>query len=227
MRWMSAPGAINHLSPSGIDPGCVLSLPLSTIGRPLVALSDVTPAPVAAVADPDLEAARAGDADAFGRLYGRHVDALFGFCLALTGDRRMATELVQDSVVRAWQSLHQFRGDGAFGAWLGRIAVTTLLADRRAARRRAMRVAIESDLRAPDSEGPPRETADTARDPGLAIDLAAAIARLPAGARTVFLLYDVQGYTHAEIAEMLGIAEGTSKAHLFRARRLLRGMLDR
>jgi RNA polymerase sigma-70 factor (ECF subfamily) len=169
------------------------------------------------------------------------VNALFAFCLGLTGSRQAARELVQDTFVRAWEALATFRGDSAFATWLHRIAVNVMLADRRSARRRLLRVAIEADLAAGDSQaaapgaighGIGSDTAicaasDTASHTALRLDLEAAIARLPAGARAVFVLHDVGGYAHLEIAAALGIAEGTSRAHLFRARRLLRGMLDR
>jgi RNA polymerase sigma-70 factor (ECF subfamily) len=176
--------------------------------------------------DADVEAARVGDPAAFARLYDRHVTPLFAFCVSLTGSRQLATELVQDTFVRAWGALPSFRGESALGSWLCRIAVNGMLADRRAARRRELRVAIEADLRAPGSTPLP-EVAAPQPDPSERLDLAASIARLPAGARAVFMLHDVGGYTHAEIAHALDIAEGTSRAHLFRARRLLRGMLDR
>ncbi|MCU0634575.1 MAG: RNA polymerase sigma factor [Gemmatimonadaceae bacterium] len=174
-----------------------------------------------------MRAAAHGDADAFARLYDAHVGPLFAFCTSLTGDRVRAGELVQDTFVRAWEALATFRGDSAFGTWLHRIAVNVLLADARSAHRRALRVAIEADL-ADGSTSSPLDGAST-MPPDVAgrLDLATAVDRLPKGARTVFLLYDIGGYTHAEIASLLGVAEGTCKAHLFRARRLLRGMLER
>lgn len=181
----------------------------------------------AAEAAADVAAAARGDADAFARLYDSHVQALFAFCVTLTGDRTLAGELVQDTFVRAWEALATFRGESAFGTWLHRIAVNLLLADARAARRRALRVAIDADLRATDDAPVLERQATAPSDHEARVDLAQAIQRLPAGARTVFLLYDVAGYSHAEIAQQLGLAEGTCKAHLFRARRLLRGMLDR
>lgn len=147
--------------------------------------------------------------------------------MTLTGDRQDASELVQDTFVRAWEALSTFRGESAFGTWLHRIAVNLLLAEARAARRRALRVAIEADLSGTDNAPPLERSAVPPADHQTRLDLAHAIQRLPPGARAVFLLYDVAGYTHAEIAEELGVAEGTCKAHLFRARRLLRGMLDR
>ncbi|MCU0647827.1 MAG: RNA polymerase sigma factor [Gemmatimonadaceae bacterium] len=175
----------------------------------------------------DVRAAAEGDADAFARLYDVHVGALFAFCASLTGDRGRARELVQDTFVRAWEALATFRGESAFGTWLHRIAANLAFAEARSARRRAQRVAIEADFDALVSESPIAAAATADDDLAAQLDLGAAVQRLPRGARTVFLLHDLAGYTHAEIGEMLGIAEGTCKAHLFRARRLLRGMLDR
>ena len=175
-----------------------------------------------------VRAAQAGDAEAFASLYDANVSRVYALCLGLAGNREDAAELVQDTFVRAWERLHTFRGDCALSTWLHRVAVNITLEARRTLRRRSLRVAIESDLASPgrgdviERDGPAPSS-----DIALVMDLETAIARLPAGARAVFALYDIGGYSHAEIAEQLQIAEGTSKAHLFRARRLMRGMLDR
>ena len=174
-----------------------------------------------------MRAAQDGDAEAFAALYDAHVSRLFALAMGLTGDRRMAEELVQDTFVRTWERLTSFRGECAFSTWLHRVAVNVLLAGERSRKRRALRVAIVADLAGDgNGSGPTLESPTADRDPGLSMDLESAIARLPAGARAVFVMHDIGGYAHAEIATQLGIAEGTSKAHLFRARRLLRGMLD-
>jgi RNA polymerase sigma-70 factor (ECF subfamily) len=163
--------------------------------------------------------AQSGDTAAFGHLYRLHAGRVYALCLRLEGDAARADELTQDVFVRAWERLTGFRGESAFGTWLHRLAVNVVLSDRRAAWRRDRRVTLEEEpvalARAPTP------------DPGLTLDLESAIAALPPGARTVFVLHDVEGYQHAEIASMTGIAEGTSKAQLFRARRLLRVALDR
>lgn len=185
-----------------------------------------------------IAAAQAGDAEAFASLYDAHVARVFALCVGMVSDRAMAAEFTQDTFVRAWQRLGTFRGDSAFASWLHRIAVNVVLESKRHARRRALRVEIEADLVSwPASSSPasptgaipvrPADASAPSDDVGAAIDIEAAIARLPAGARAVFVLHDIAGYAHAEIASQLEIAEGTSKAHLFRARRLLRGMLDR
>jgi len=170
------------------------------------------------VTDP-IHRARQGDPDAFRLLYEEHVGRIYALCLRLSGSAAQAEELVQDTFVRAWEKLPGFRGESAFGTWLFRIAVNVSLGERRTRGRREARVTTTAD---------PEALPSTARnaDPGRRMDLEAAIAALPAGARTVFLLYDVEGYQHAEIARMTGIAEGTSKTQLFRARRLLREALS-
>ena len=170
-------------------------------------------------ADPGVAAAQAGDPDAFGALYRAHVGRVFALCLRLAGDSQRAEELTQDVFVRAWERLASYRGESAFSTWLHRLAVNVVLTDRRTAWRRGRRFELTDDPaafeRAPDSSE------------GVALDLEAAIARLPEGARVVFVLHDVEGFAHDEIASMAGIAAGTSKAQLFRARRLLRKWLDR
>lgn len=164
--------------------------------------------------------AQAGDPDAFGAIYRAHAGRVYALCLRLEGDPSRADELVQDVFVRVWRQLGTFRHESAFGTWLHRLAVNVVLGDRRAAWRRDRRVTVMEEP----------ELVETARpfpDLATAMDLEGAIAGLPPGARTVFVLHDIEGYQHGEIAAMTGIAEGTSKAQLFRARRLLRKALDR
>ena len=133
-----------------------------------------------------------------------------------TGDPEEAMERTQDVFVRAWGKLGSFRGEAAFATWLHRLAVNVVLTDRRSAGRRERRADAAAAL-GPRSEPAPRA--------GLAVDLERAIAALPPGARAVFVLYDVEGYCHEEIAALTGIAAGTSKAQLHRARKLLREAL--
>lgn len=145
---------------------------------------------------------------------------MYALCLRLTGDAGTAEERTQDVFVRAWDKLRSFRGESAFSSWLHRLAVNVVMNERRTTFRRELRV---TPVAAPErlERGPGQSTE------GLSIDLERAIATLPEGAREVFVLYDIEGYSHAEIGEMTGIAEGTSKAQLFRARQLLREKLDR
>ena len=163
--------------------------------------------------------AQAGDQEAFGDLYRAHAGRVYALCLRLEADAARAEELTQDVFVRAWERLASYRGESAFGTWLYRLAVNVVLGDRRSAWRRTKRVMVTGD--------PAAFEGATEAPQGRNLDLEQAIAALPPGARTVFVLHDVEGYTHDEIASLSGIAEGTSKAQLFRARRLLREALSR
>jgi RNA polymerase sigma-70 factor (ECF subfamily) len=129
-----------------------------------------------------------------------------------------AEDLTQEVFIRAWTKLETFRGDAAFGTWLHRLAVNFILSRRETLRRRAKRQASDTTVleRTPAPGG----------HPGTGMDLEAAIQQLPDGAREVFVLYDVEGYPHAEIAQMSGISEGTSKSQLHRARKILREYLN-
>jgi RNA polymerase sigma-70 factor (ECF subfamily) len=163
--------------------------------------------------------AQQGDQAAFRVLYDAHVGRVYAICQRLSRDRAEAEEHTQDVFVRAWERLASFREESAFSTWLHRLAVNEVLQSRRAAGRRSARVTITEDPAA--LERPARSATPASSD------LEGAIARLPEGARAVFVLHDVEGYQHDEIARISGIAEGTSKAQLHRARRLLREALER
>ena len=176
--------------------------------------------PAARSIDDRVIRATAGDESAFESLYREHAGRVYALCLRLSGDRGRATELTQDVFVRCWEKLSTFRGESAFGSWLYRLAVNVVWMTNRGDRRREDRVR-------PVAEPDAHERGNPGGAPGLAIDLERAIATLPEGAREVFVLFAVEGYGHEEIAGMTGIAVGTSKAQLFRARRLLRERLER
>lgn len=165
--------------------------------------------------------AQQGEHEAFGQLYRLHAGRVYALCLRLAGDPVEAQRLCQDAFVRAWERLPGFRGDSEFSSWLHRLAVNVVLSDRRAAGRRGRREAAGTGTVAYD-EGPAPATWTPER-----LDIEHAIAALPPGARAVFVLFDIEGYGHDEIAAMTGIAPGTSKAQLHRARRLLREALER
>ena len=162
--------------------------------------------------------ARAGDFAAFEGLYHLYVGRIYGLCFRMTASAPRAEELTQETFLNAWHGLRSFRGETGFPHWLRRVAINAVLTDRRSRRRRE------------DREQPMGDVTQF-RHPSLAaagaagVDLERAIAGLPAGARDVFVLHDVEGYRHAEIGDLLGIAEGTSKAQLHRARKLLREAL--
>ena len=167
-----------------------------------------------------VEKARAGDRLAFEQLYRSHCDRIFALCWRMCGgDRALAEDMVQEAFVRAWNKLDLFRGESKFGTWLHRLAVNVVLSDRRI---RVKRVQREQEM----DENVERVLVGQ-KDvvAGLRKDLEAAIAGLPERARTVLILYDIEGYQHAEIAEMTGMAVGSSKAQLHRARKLVREVL--
>jgi len=162
----------------------------------------------------DARLAAGGDVAAFERIYRRHVARVHSLARRML-DADLADEVTQDVFVRAWEKLGTFRGEAAFGTWLHRVAVNVILARRK-------RLGIQrARFRADGAERLDRMAARRDRA-DLAIDLEAGMASLPAGAREVFVLYDVEGFKHAEIAEMLGVTTGTTKAQLHRARMILR-----
>jgi RNA polymerase sigma-70 factor, ECF subfamily len=164
--------------------------------------------------------AQAGDMAAYEELYRDNVGRIYGLCLRLAGNANLAEELTQDVFVRAWQKIGSFRGDSAFSTWLYPLAVNVALSERRARSRRTSRVFTTDDIT-------PFERAEQAPAPERGLDLERALEELPEGARAVFVLHDVEGFKHQEIANLTGIAAGTSKAQLHRARRLLREALGR
>jgi len=165
-----------------------------------------------------VRAAQQGDLVAFERLYRDNERKVFGLCYRLSNDPALAEELTQEVFVRAWRKLASFRGESAFSSWLYPLTVNVARSERRSRTRRESRiVATEDPVRLERSPRPPA--------PEAGFDLEKAIAGLPPGARAVFVLHDVEGRTHEEIAGLLKLAPGTSKAQLFRARRLLREAL--
>jgi RNA polymerase sigma-70 factor, ECF subfamily len=162
--------------------------------------------------------AKQGDTAAFEKLYRANSGRVYALCLRMTRDAAMAEDLTQEAFVRAWQKLNQFRGDSAFSTWMHRLTSNLVLTALRSQTRRTDRVFTTDDLSAFEKAG--RE-----RVGGIRVDLEQAIAALPEKARKVFILYEVEGYKHHEIADMMGIASGTTKAQLHRARRMLREAL--
>ncbi len=166
----------------------------------------------------DVALATGGDAAAFERLYRRHVGRVYSVACRIVGSE-LAGEVTQDVFVRTWQKLETFRSDAAFGSWLYRLAIHVMFARHRDDSTRTSWI-VRSEIRL--------ATAAARRDPvELTMDFERAIEHLPDGARQVFVLHDVEGYKHREIAEMMGITAGTSKSQLHRARMILREHLDR
>ncbi|HSM59797.1 MAG TPA: sigma-70 family RNA polymerase sigma factor [Longimicrobiales bacterium] len=166
----------------------------------------------------DVRRAAGGDQKAFERLYRGHVGRVYALARRMV-DEESADDLTQEVFIRAWQKLSSFRGEARFGTWLHRLAVNHILTRRESLRKRQARHSEGDGLM--DRLAAPRQ-----RNAGVALDLESALTRLPDGARQVFVLFDVEGYGHEEIAEAMGISVGTSKSQLHRARMLLRGHLN-
>ena len=166
----------------------------------------------------DASLAAGGDRGAFERLYQRHAGRIHSLARRMMSADE-AGEITQDVFVRVWDKLGTFRAEAAFGTWLYRLAVNVILARRgKLAIQRARYIKEEEVL-----ESVPTKPATT----DLGMDFETAIARLPEGARQIFVLHDVEGYKHDEIAGLLEVTSGTSKAQLHRARMILRRNLSR
>jgi RNA polymerase sigma-70 factor, ECF subfamily len=166
----------------------------------------------------DVALAAAGDVRAFERLYRTNLPKVHSLVRRMTGGRD-ADELTQDIFVRVWQKLGSFRGDSAFSTWLHRLAVNVVIERFRTETTRRNRHIDGEDVFATLPAAPTRSG-------DLAMDFDGALEKLPDGAREIFVLHDVEGYKHHEIATMLEISAGTSKAQLHRARMLLRRHLN-
>jgi len=164
--------------------------------------------------------ARAGDRSAFEGIYRLHAGRVYATCRRLTGSRAEAEDLTQETFLRAWQRLPALESDHRLGAWLRRVAVNLACDGFRARRTRGTPELFDARVEAREARKSPARarTGD---------DLEEAISSLPEGARTAFVLFDVYGYRHEEIAALTGMAVGTSKAQVHRARRLLRRALER
>jgi len=166
--------------------------------------------------DGDVALAASGDASAFERLYRTHVARIHSLTRRMLGSE-WADEVTQDIFVRTWQKLGTFRGDSAFTTWLHRLALNVVIERRRSFA--VQRERMSTDPSALDQVTVPPVRAD------LRVDFEQAIAQLPPGAREIFVLHDVEGYKHREIADLLEITSGTSKRQLHRARMLIRHQL--
>ncbi len=181
------------------------------------ALATDTKAAQTAADRADASLAAQGDTVAFERIYRRHVGRIHALCRRMIGAEE-ADDTCQEVFVRAWRKLGHFRGDAAFGTWLYRLAINLILGRRESLGRRRARLDAKDPM---DMVIPVRPARVDLR-----MDFETAIAHLPDGARKVFVLHDVEGYTHEEIAGLLGVTTGTTKSQLHRARMTLRQHLD-
>jgi|SRR5579871_877624 len=165
-----------------------------------------------------VQRAQSGDMRAFERLYRDHAGKVYGLCVRMTRDPAMAEDCTQETFVNAWRALGRFETRSSVGTWLHRIAVNVVLAKRRKA-------SAASESVPPIEDADAIETEWTLETPLEVREIETAIEQLPEGARDVLVLYAIYGYSHAEVAQMLGVAEGTCKAQLHRARGLLRARL--
>ena len=161
-----------------------------------------------------------GDSEAFLHLYQQNLPRIYAVCLRIVANREQAEEVTQQALIRTWEMLGSYRGESPLSAWIHRIAANVALDYLRARKRLTKRVQFTDNLEVfekPDLSSPRENQMDMER----------AIAALPPQARAVVVLHDIEGYSHNEISGMLGIAAGTSKAHLHAARRLLKEELGR
>lgn len=165
-----------------------------------------------------IEQLKDGDSRAARELYDTHVDRVYRICFRFAGEDHLAQDFTQETFVRAFSRIDTFRGEAAFGTWIGSIATTVSLNGLRKVKRfRTRETELDDEL---------RTKAPVSRiEPDLRAKLHRAIDDLPDGYRTVFILHDLEGYTHEEIGDMLGVQSGTSKSQLFRARNKLRDAL--
>lgn len=162
-----------------------------------------------------IERAQRGEQSAFFHIYQQFKGKVFAICYRLLSDRQQAEDASQEAFVRVWQQLPLFRGDSLFSTWLHTIATRTAV-DYWRKLKMARLCDDDSELELWASEPPQLEQRD----------LETLIGRLPLQARAVFVLFALEGHSHQEIADLLGIAEGSSKAQYHRARQLLRSWLD-
>jgi RNA polymerase sigma factor (sigma-70 family) len=222
------PGSQSRIAPAAhsnpVPSRRIKSAMMATMSLDDVSLATGAPRQGEADAEASLVAAAAsGDAGAFERLYRMHVGRVYGLCIRLVnGDRAKAEQYAQDAFVRAWENLAGFRGGSRFSTWLHRLTVNVVLGEHRLLRRWVSFEEISEDgatmLEEPVTSHPQAQVGDR-------MDLEKALARLPKGARAVLILHDVEGYRHDEIADLTGIAVGTSKAQLHRARKLMKEYL--
>ncbi|MEO8663919.1 MAG: sigma-70 family RNA polymerase sigma factor [Ignavibacteria bacterium] len=165
-----------------------------------------------------VEEAVDGSCEAFKILFTRNVTKVYSLCLRISADHNLAEDLTQEVFIKAWEKLRSFRFDCKFSSWLHSIAVNQFLMHTRSEKRATER---EDEY----SSGSIQHGSDKQQESR--IDLEKAISGLPEQARTVLILHDIEGYKHKEISELMSIETGTSKAHLHRARKILREELSK
>jgi RNA polymerase sigma-70 factor, ECF subfamily len=164
---------------------------------------------------------RAGEVEAFETLYREHASRLYTLACRMAGSREDGEDLLQEIFLQAYRKLGSFKGDSTIGTWLYRLALNHCLDYVRSRRAKMNKLTETLDA---ETSFEPTARRDT---PIARMDLERAVERLPEGCREAFVLHDVEGFDHKEVADLLGIAEGTSKSQVFKARMKLRGFLGR
>jgi RNA polymerase sigma-70 factor (ECF subfamily) len=173
-----------------------------------------------------IEGAKQGNGDCFQYLYGLHKRRVYSLCLRMTGNTEEAEDRTQEAFLQLYRKIASFRGDSAFSTWLHRLALNSVLMHLR--KRGLTEISLDETLE-PAEDGAPKKEYGS-EDPALAgsidrVNLERAVENLPPGYRSIFVLHDVEGYEHNEIAEMLGCSMGNSKSQLHKARMKLRTVL--
>ncbi len=173
-----------------------------------------------------IDRAKQGDAESFEALYGLHKRRVYSLCLRMTGNVAETEDLTQEAFLQVYRKIGTFRGESAFSTWLHRLTVNIVLMH---LRKKVMpEVSLEETLEPPQEDGPTKEvgTCDNVLAGSIdRVNLQRSIERLPSGYRIVFVLHDVEGYEHNEIARMMGCSIGNSKSQLHKARMKLRELL--
>jgi RNA polymerase sigma-70 factor (ECF subfamily) len=177
--------------------------------------------------DEAIDRAKQGDGASFELLYSRHKRRVYSLCLRMVGNVERAEDLTQEAFLLLFRKISTFRGDSAFSTWLHRLTVNVVLMSLR--KKGLSEVSLDETLDPKDEDGPRRDFGTLDQNLAGSIDrviLGRAIEDLPPGYRIIFVLHDVEGYEHGEIAEMLGCSTGNSKSQLHKARTKLRDLLN-
>jgi len=203
---------------------CVVSVTRGVRGQPGATAGPSKPAGDVRAGDLELaQRCRHGDATAFEELYRAHAGRLYNLVFRMAGSAHEAEDLLQEVFLHAHRKLGSFRGDSSLGTWLYRLAVNHCLDVLRGRQARMTRVTDSLDDEGADEPAAASPVVPTAIS---RMDLERAIARLPPGCRAAFVLHDVEGFEHNEVAKLLGVSEGTSKSQVHKARMKLRAMLS-
>ena len=165
------------------------------------------------ISDTELvEQCKSGSADALKSLYEKYSGRVYALAVRLCGNQDIADDLTQEVFIKVWEGISSFKGDSAFYSWLHRICINAFLMKLRSDKNYEKKIG--------ESSNNALMTAYTSDD--ISLDMEKAIAKLPPQAKLIFILFEIEGYKHKEISQMLNIEEGTSKAHLHKARKILR-----